>query len=445
MPERSDTKLKPIRIGLLGASFHTGNMGVSALAESSIKCILNRWPNAQIILLGSGYVPGQHLLFLMGKEISVKTLPIRFSKNIFLPYHILWFAFYGLLARVLPRSRFKDTLVKRNPYFRMFFEADLVANITGGDSFSDIYGFRRFFLGFLSKWLAIFLGKKLVLLPQTYGPFRRPLTKVMARYILKHASLVYSRDRAGVEYVNKLLNDSENGKVRFAPDVAFVLDSRKPKQLDIEPSADIRAQNSIVVGLNVSGLLFNGGYSRNNMFGLKTDYRELICEIIKMLLKEEEVVVLLIPHVFPPAGYEVESDSDACLKIYEQLRQIYPGRIFLVKGEYDQGEIKHIIGLSDFFIGSRMHSCVAALSQNIPTVGLAYSKKFSGVFDSVGIGNLAIDMRQNSMGGIFTTLSKVFKERNAIREHLKNIIPETQRKALNIFQDVLSQASDIRR
>jgi hypothetical protein len=31
------------------------------------------------------------------------------------------------------------------------------------------------------------------------------------------------------------------------------------------------------------------------MFGLKTNYRELIYEIVEMLLKDEKVTVLLIP------------------------------------------------------------------------------------------------------------------------------------------------------
>jgi len=314
---------------------------------------------------------------------------------------------------------------------------DLVADITGGDSFSDIYGMRRFMLGFLRKWLVMLFNKELVMLPQTYGPFKRRLSRAMARYILRRARTIYSRDRAGVEEVNKLLNNTENGKVRFAPDVGFVLDSRKPEHLDIEPSAKIRAQNSTVVGLNVSGLLFNGGYSRNNMFGLKTDYRELICEIIKMLLKEEEVVVLLIPHVFPPSGYEVESDSDACLKIYEQLRQTYSSRIFLVKGEYDQGEIKYVIGLCDFFIGSRMHSCIAALSQNIPAVGLAYSKKFYGVFDSVGIGNLAIDLRTATEPDVLSRVEETFINGCEIAEELSVRVTEVQGEVLSILQDAL--------
>lgn len=425
------------KICLLGACFDTGNLGVSALAESSIKIILDRWPDAEIILLGSGYIPQECHLSISGRAICVRTLPIRFSKNIFLPYHILWFAFYGLLARVLPRSRFKDTLVRRNPYFRMFFEADLVANITGGDSFSDIYGFRRFFLGFLCKWLVIFLGKKLILLPQTYGPFKGSLTKMMARYVINHASLVYSRDRESVEYVKNLLsNHVENGKVRFAPDVAFVLDSRKPENIDIGLLETVRAKDSVVIGLNVSGLLFNGGYTQDNMFGLKTDYQELIYKIIETLLDEEKITILLISHVFPPPGYEVESDPDACLEVYEELNGKYPGRILLTRGKYDHNEAKYIIGLCDFFIGSRMHACIAALSQGIPAIGLAYSKKFRGVFETVGAEHLVVDMRQAKIEEVLTTIGKAFEQREVTARHLEAVVLGVQQQVLSIFEDI---------
>jgi len=434
--KHSETKHEPMRIGLLGASFDTGNLGVSALAESTIKCILHRWPNAEVTLLDSGRVVGEHRLRIGDKDVCVKELPIRFCKNIFLDNHFVVLCLYALLFKVFRWEGFKHFFVRRNASLRSIIQMDMVADITGGDSFSDIYGMRRFILGFLRKWLVLLFDKELIMLPQTYGPFKRRLARVMARHILKKASLVYSRDRAGVGDVKKLLNNSENEKVRFAPDVAFVLDSRKPKQLDIEPSADIRPQNSIVVGLNVSGLLFNGGYTQNNMFGLKTDYRELICQVIKMLLKVEEAVVLLIPHVFPPVGYEVESDFDACLTVYEQLRQTYPGRILLTRGKYDQNEVKYIIGLCDFFVGSRMHACIAALSQGIPAVGLAYSKKFRGVFESVGAEHLVVDMRHDKIEEILTTIDKAFEQRQVTARHLKAAIRRVQQKVLNVFEDI---------
>jgi len=424
-----------MKICLLGASFDTGNMGVSALAESSIKVILNKWPDAEVILLGSGYTPLEYHLRILDREICVRTIPIRFSKNILLPYHFLWFVFYGLLARVLPRSRLRDALINCNSYFKRVYEAKFAADITGGDSFSDIYGFRRFFLGFLCKWFVIFLGKRFILLPQTYGPFKKPLTRIMAKYILNHAGIIYSRDRAGVEYLKNVLNiDANSGKVRFAPDVAFVLDARKPEFADASFLSVAKDRGAILTGFNVSGLLFNGGYTQDNMFNLKSDYRELVFQLIKHLMQNEKVVILLIPHVFPSAELSVESDLEACRKVFAKLREIYPGRLFCVEGQYDQSEVKYVIGVCDFFIGSRMHSCIAALSQYIPTVGLAYSKKFRGVFESVGLADCVADARNCDEGQLLEKVELALEQKNRIKKHLENTIPSIKQAVLNIFE-----------
>lgn len=434
MPEHSGTKHKPMRIGLLGATFDTGNMGVSALAESTIKCILHKWPDAKIVLLGSGRKKGRHQLTVASKEIYLEKLPIRFCKNIFLDNHFVVLYFYALLLKVFPRGGLKRFCRRHNPSLSCILGMDIVADITGGDSFSDIYGFRRFFLGFLRKWLMLFYGKPLVMLPQTYGPFKRPLAKTMAKYILRKSKTIYSRDKNSIDYAKMLLrNQNSHRKVRFCPDVAFILDARRPEKIDIGTLEEARKKDTTVVGLNVSGLLFNGGYNRDNMFGLRSNYRELIYAVIEMLLKDKNLAVLLIPHVFPPTGYEVESDPDACLKMYEKLRVIYTNRIFLVKGEYDQGEIKYIIGLCDFFIGSRMHSCIAALSQCIPAVGLAYSKKFQGVFDCIDLSHCVVDARLLDKEEILSNIRQLFISREEIREHLKNTIPQVKDDVLSIL------------
>lgn len=425
------------KVCLLGASFDTGNMGVSALAESSIKCILNGWPNAEVAFLASGREDAEYRLKLMGKEVLIRTVPIRFCRNVFLPNHFCVLFLYALLLRLVPQKHLESYLKARNSYFEQIVETDLVVDITGGDSFSDIYGLRRFLLGVLEKWLVILFGKKLVMLPQTYGPFSRPVTRALARHILDYATLVYSRDHNGVNYIKNLLNtENTDGKIKFLPDVGFVLDSHRPENTNISSLEMIKAKGTVLVGLNISGLLFHGGYTRNNMFGLKTDYSELIYKIIKMLLEEEKLIVLLIPHVFPPAGYEVESDPEACLEVYKELNGKYPSRIFLTQGAYDHNEIKYIIGLCDFFIGSRMHACVAALSQGIPAVGLAYSKKFWGVFQSVDAEQLVVDMRHAKTDDILTTIAKAFEQRKKTARHLKAVIPGVQQKVLDVFGDV---------
>jgi len=425
-----------IRISVLGASLETNNMGVSALAESSIKAILNRWPEAEITFLGSGYEPHQQIFSFEGREVRIQTVPIMFCKNIFLPYHFLWFVIYSLLVKVLPKCRLRDVVINHNQYFRLLYKADLAVDITGGDSFSDIYGFRRFFLGFLRQWLVKFFGKKSILLPQTYGPFEKKLTKMMARYILRKTDIIYSRDKSGVECVSGLLNNTNTSeKVRFTPDVAFILDSRIPADTNVGLLSEKRKKDSVVVGVNVSGLLYHGGYTRGNMFGLKEDYCRIIYKIIDLLMTKKDILVLLVPHVFADAGY-VESDIAACSEIYNKFCTKYKARIFFAEGNYDQGQIKYVIGLCDFFIGSRMHSCIAALSQDIPAVGLAYSRKFDCVFESAGVKELVVDMREKKEDKILEVVRNAYENRRVIADSLRKTIPEVQKQILNMFSDL---------
>jgi len=423
-------------ICLLGASFDTGNLGVNALAESTIKVLLHKWPDAEIVLLGNGYEPAGLTLPVMGREVILRVQPVRFSKSLSLPYHFLWYLLHGLLARIVPGSAIKQRIMNRNPYCRAVYESSLAVDITGGDSFSDIYGMRRFILGFLRKWLVLVYGKEFVMLPQTYGPFNRRITRIMARRILGRAQRIFSRDKEGVEYLRQILNGRAMNKVRFSPDVAFVLDPRPPAELQIEPDANLRAHGSTVVGLNISGLLYNGGYTRDNMFGLRTDYRALVRRIAERLLQRDGTVLLLVPHVFPPAEMEVESDPVACRQVFDELRGKYSDKVFLAAGRYNHNEIKHIIGFCDFFLGSRMHACIAALSQGIPAVGLAYSKKFRGVFETVGMDSWVVNLPENDEDAVLDVVSKAFEQRHAAAESLKRTIPAVQEQIMKIFEDV---------
>jgi len=432
MAENNKLERKNIKICLLGADFDTGNMGVAALAEASIKVILNRWPNAEVTLLGSSVTAGKDQLKLSGREVKINKLPIRFCWNVFLPCHFVVFFLNAVLLKSLPWNWSKKLFSTINPYVRAILETDVALDITGGDSFSDIYGMRRFALGFLRKWIVLLFNKDLIMLPQTYGPFKRRVARAMARHILNRASLVYSRDWAGIDFVNALLNNSRNGKVRFVPDVAFVLDSREPQNTDIDKLKKFKSRDTIVVGLNVSGLLYNHGHTRNERFGLKTDYRQLVYRLARLLLENDKVKLLLVPHVVSPAPVGV-NDSDACLELYKQLGREYPGRIFLVKGEYDQGEIKYVIGLCDFFIGSRMHSCIAALSQYIPAVGIAYSKKFEGVFESIGVEDYIADACQCSEDELLRIVRTSFEKREQTRAHLNKVIPEVKAEILEML------------
>lgn len=423
---------------LLGVSFNTRNMGVGALAAGAVKCIRHSYPGADIKLLDYGKSAETHTLKAGGKDELIELINLRFSKKIFLANNVALLILLAAIAWLLPFKAVKRLFIDPNPYLKEIAEADMAASIAGGDSFSDIYGLSRFFYVALPQVLVLLMRKPLVQLPQTIGPFATKLPRTIARAILKRSSIIYSRDYPGLLETREILGISgKNERIRFCYDMAFVLDPVKPRELSIDTADRTLSRNNApcTVGLNVSGLLYMGGYTGSNMFGLKADYKELVREIIEFIIVRKKARVLLVPHVF--GGQEhTESDSTVCERLYSELRPKYGERLSFLSGSYDQGEIKHMIGMCDFFIGSRMHACIAALSQCIPAVPIAYSRKFIGVMESVGVESYVADPCALESGAILEIIDKAFEDRTAIAEKLRAQMPAVKEKVLGLFREI---------
>jgi polysaccharide pyruvyl transferase WcaK-like protein len=181
--------------------------------------------------------------------------------------------------------------------------------------------------------------------------------------------------------------------------------------------------------------LWIGGYRGQNQFGLKADYRELVHGLIAHLIEQRGLTVLLVPHVFGDADTQ-ESDQAVCEMLYGALKPRYGDRVYLAKGTYDHNEVKHIIGGCDLFVGSRMHACIAALSQGVPTVAIAYSKKFLGVMQALGMAAYAADARRMAGEEIRLAVDTAWAERESIRHHLNAKMAEVQTRVFGLYTEI---------
>lgn len=417
---------------LLGATFETANMGVNALAESSLKCIFTHWPDAHVTLRAQ-YHEETQTITLLGREFTIHRIGLRLNRNVFRSNHLYKLLFQALLLKIFPFGWLRRRLEAWNPYLKQLLDTDLALDITAGDSFSDIYGTRKFILNALPKLLFLWCGTKLILLPQTYGPFYSPFAQRFARYLLARATVIYSRDRQSIEDIKTLLGTRANLKIlKFVPDVAFTLDAEKPEIPLILQLAQLKSQGHTVIGLNVSGLVYNGGLEAQQRFGIRDDYRVLMEKLVQHFLATPNHVLVLVSHVF--SEKTAESDPLACQSLYEKLKNHYPDRLLLLQETLNHRQVKYLIGQCDFFLGTRMHACIAALSQNVPAVGLAYSQKFKGVFDSVGLGDAVIDLRSNCNEEVSKQLQEVFDRRYEVAERLRSRIPGIQKEVIELFE-----------
>jgi polysaccharide pyruvyl transferase WcaK-like protein len=266
---------------------------------------------------------------------------------------------YGL------RKILKDLLLLRwgkiNPYKGKRY--DLVFDIGEGDSFADIYGFQRFIKFSANKYFAISSKVPLIIAPQTIGPFNNYISSIIATYLLKQAQAVYTRDHKSSDYLKKM-------KVihHEASDVAFLLPYDQKNKID----------NS--VGINVSGLLWHGGYTKRNQFNLSVDYQKLIVDLINGFIRREQKVYL-VAHVISDTD-DVEDDYRTAEKI--KAEYFSENDLVMVAPKFTSPiEAKSFISSMMFFLGSRMHATIGAISAGVPTIPLAYSRKFSGVFGTI--------------------------------------------------------------
>lgn len=377
--------------------------------------------------------PEDAQLLVNGTPRHVRVVNYRMSPKAKYHEHLLWISAMALLYRALPIAALRRRILNSTPWLKAAVEAEFAGEIRGGDSFSDIYGLRRFIEGTIPLLTVMWVRGNATLLPQTYGPFKHPLARSLARYVLKHASTILSRDQDSIKVVEQLTNGRRTAE--FCPDVAFVLESIKPADAPIEPPLP-KEKPACLIGLNVNGLVYNGGYTRSNMFGLQLDYRGYVAELLRALLSDPANRVLLVPHTFAP-DHSAESDPAASREVMNALPAEMKARAHIVNRELNQNEIKGVIGMTDFFIGTRMHACIAAVSQCIPTVAVAYSKKFAGVFDSVGVGECVIEARTTSKEDALRRTLELFKQRQQVAATLPPRIEAARAKLRETFSKIL--------
>lgn len=297
---------------------------------------------------------------------------------------------------------------------------DLILNIAAGDSFTDIYGPARALKVIGGTLIAGSVGRPMIFGPQTIGPFERRWSRTLAKRALRRAEAVFTRDVLSTSYLREI---AFSGEAMEATDVAF----RLPYEKTGLPLID-RPR----VGVNPSGLLMNGGYTGANMFGLSVDYPKLMRRMLQWLTDEQRVEVHLVGHVLAE-DMPIEDDYQAA----QTLAKEFPSAVLAPRFTSPSAAKSYISGL-DFFTGSRMHACIAAFSSGVPVLPLAYSRKFAGLFGTLGY-DLNADCRSESEDQIMEKLQASVAKRSELRAKVIEGQAEAERR-LSIYEDCIVAA-----
>jgi len=417
---------------VFGASPGTGNQGVDALCWSTLNGLAERGcTDLHVFGFGAGTQPA--VIQRAGAATPFLLHGFSVGRRVWRSNH-------------LGRARLAAAAgLRRNALLRTVAGADLVVDVSGGDSFTDLYGSARFRETIAPKEIALRLGRQLVLLPQTYGPFQSVRSQSAARRVIGAATLAYARDPDSFLRLRELMGERfDPARHREGVDLAFGLEPREPGALEpgVARALHDRGERPLI-GLNVSGLIANRADEARTRFGLAGDYLALMRALVMELLDTTDACVLLTPHVHAPSGH-YESDLDACRALLRSLplrhARAATERVAVVTDALDACELKWLIAKTDWFCGTRMHATIAALSSGVPTAALAYSLKTSGVFASCGMVDAVVDLRTHAAEAALERLLASWRQRARAAAVLAERLPDVRARAGRQLDEIIAGA-----
>ena len=365
---------------LFGVPGSQQNLGVGALRAATLGGLLAREPAADVTVFDDGWGQRSGHAFVAGRPVPISLSGARHSRRYHRPESYLNMRVSAALGGL------------GNAGLAKIDTADVVFDVSGGDSFSDIYGEHRFRTVAWPKRLALLRRRPLVLLPQTYGPFRSNRIRAEAAALIRGAAMAWARDPESFAALTDLLGpDLDPERHREGVDVAFALEPRPPDEPAYQWLAGwFDAAPGPVAGVNVSGLMARPeGIAR---FGLAGDGGQVARRLCEQLLDGPDTRVIIVPHVRSPSG--TDDDTAASERLYAALAVRYGERVALSPSGLDPHQTKWVIARTTWFCGMRMHATIAALSSAVPAAILAYSGKALGVFTSVGQQRHVADARR---------------------------------------------------
>jgi len=393
---------------LFGAADDTGNLGLSALFHCMLAGVAQRAPEMEVTVFDNGLGIRGDTVSLGGRTFEYTRRGARNSRRYYRPESYANMRVSNWLGGLGNKG---SQAIRRSC---------AVWDLSGGDSFTDLYGQKCFRTVIAPKYIALDARTPLILLPQTYGPFRHERNKKEARRILRLSTMAWARDKNSFHFMQELLGSCFDERRHFlGVDMAFALEQRKPEESPVPQAWLDHAGAPSLIGINISGLLFD----KNNaeQFGLKVDYGDVIRKLVIRFLSETNVNIALIPHVVDDICSE--SDVVACKRLLDELPRATQERVAVSSTTLDPREVKWLIRHLDWFCGTRMHSTIAALSAGTPACALAYSPKIFGVFASCRQENHVADLRTLDSSELLDAIWASWSSRKEARHSLASTMP----------------------
>lgn len=248
-------------------------------------------------------------------------------------------------------------------------------------------------------------GKKIILLPQAFGPFSDEALRASMARIIECAELVYARDPDSAAFLKDVAPQSQN--IRTAPDFTNLLRVEAPREQGHVPLACILPNQRMLDSATEA---------------VSSQYVKFLTDAVGAL-KERSYDVCFLVHEFK---------TDAGL--IDTIAKETP-HDFIVERLERAKDIKRFLGQCSVVVASRFHALAGALAQGVPSVGTGWSHKYKHLMGDYDCDSFFIDLERHDGAEQLKLLLEPEKLSEVKRRIVKRIKPLKDR-ALGMWSEV---------
>ncbi|MDY4475022.1 polysaccharide pyruvyl transferase CsaB [Mitsuokella sp.] len=298
---------------------------------------------------------------------------------------------------------------------RELYRADML--ISGGGSLLQNVTSRRSLYYYLAIiFLALLLGKKVMLYAQGIGPIIGRLAGFAMRVIGNRVNLITVRDKGSLAELSRL------GITKP------VIECTADPVLAIHP-VDKAAGRAIFHAYHADGAKPVVGISVRD-WQHETRFKEVMAEVSDRIVRELSARVVFLPMQFPEDVRAADSiaalTKEPCTVLHD---------------EYTTSEFLSLVGNMDLMIAIRLHALIFAGVMGVPMIGISYDPKIDRFLDSIGeqpVGSLDTVTADALMQEVRRKWQDkaAFRKKNAeLLSVLRNLAARNAELALNLIED----------
>jgi len=230
-------------------------------------------------------------------------------------------------------------------------------------------------------------GRRIVLLPKTFGPFADPATEAAMRELVELCDLCYCRDQLSHDHLTAAGVPAERCPV--FPDFTTT----------VKGVADARYQAYAGRPLIIPNFrMVDSGR------GLDEAGYAALLESLTTLLRRRGMEPLLVVH---DAGRDLAFSQELARK--NDLSLVLEKRAAAVKG---------LIGQAGLVYSDRLHGLINALSQTVPALTSGWNFKYAEALKNYGMERMLITPDERQESSLQTRLDRLLAEEKSLREQL---------------------------